>query len=95
VSAATVTIDRAEFEEVIVSLGALAGFADRVYAAGCMESMLWNETLEIQKLLLEYAGLPTAPEDDDAAERRYERENVREKALLEKYVAGLKGGEDA
>jgi hypothetical protein len=88
VTESTVTIDRAELEEIVVSLGALAGFADRIYAGGGLESMLWNETLAIQQSLLEAAGLPER--GDVVEDRRYERENTLENALLEKYVAGLK-----
>ena len=86
-TATTVKIDRAEFEEIVVSLGALAGFADRIYAGASLDSMLWNETLNIQKCLIEYAGLPEQDEARDEA--WYQRECKREKALLEKYVAGL------
>lgn len=89
-SASTVKIDRAELEEIIVSLGALAGFADWIYGGRSLDSFLWNETLNIQKLLLEYAGLlTTSAETDQVAERRYERESVREKAMLAKYVEAV------
>lgn len=83
----TVTIDRSEFEEIVVSLGALAGFADRIYGGNTLDSMLWNETLKIQKSLLEAADLAERGEKED--ERRYERETLREKALVAKYVEAV------
>ena len=84
---ATVKIDRAEFDEIVVRLGALAGFADRIYGGHTLNSMLWNETLSIQKDLVAYAELPETDEARD--EVWYERETRREKALVEKYVASV------
>ncbi len=81
---ATVTIDRSELDEIVVSLGALAGFADRIYAGGSLDSMLWNEALDIQRRLIEYAGLPEKDEARD--EVWYQLEVTREKALVAKYV---------
>lgn len=84
---ATVTIDRSEFDEIIVSLGALGGFADRIYAGGSFDSMLCNEALDIQRRLIEYAGLPETDQARD--EVWYQREVTRERALVAKYVEAV------
>lgn len=70
----TVTIDRAEFDEIVIELGGLADFIIDVYASGDMDSMAWKMLWGLSKRLREAAGLPLITESDDEAETRFERE---------------------
>ena len=84
----TVSVDRAELEAILDSLGGWGAFLDKVYAGGALESPLWKETLGIQKRLRAAAGMPSIGDlDDDAAEAVYRREDACENAYLARHFS--------
>jgi len=83
----SITVDREAFEEILIELGGLGDFADRVYGGNDCEGFLWHELLSVQRRLFAAAGGDV--DDEPAAERRREAESRHERTLLEKFSARL------
>jgi hypothetical protein len=91
---ATVSINRAEFDEIVVELGAIWELVTRLYSPDDLDAFVPSKLAKAQARLLRASGAAVDADgewvDETAVNERMDREHARRNELLGEYAEILR-----